>query len=67
MKLVSNLLLAAICLSSSIVTAQQKIHFESIAEVETTPVKSQGRTGTCWAYSTVSFIESEIIRMGAPL
>ena len=29
-----------------------------------TPVKSQGRTGTCWSFSTVSFLESELIRKG---
>ncbi len=35
-------------------------------EISHTPVKSQGRTGTCWSYATVSFIESEAIRLGAP-
>lgn len=29
-----------------------------------TPVKNQARTGTCWSFSTVSFFESELIRMG---
>jgi bleomycin hydrolase len=27
-------------------------------------VKSQGRTGTCWAFATTSFIEAELMRMG---
>lgn len=28
------------------------------------PVISQGKTGTCWSFSTTSFIESEIARLG---
>ncbi len=32
--------------------------------IETTSVKNQRSTGTCWAYSTLSFIESESIRKG---
>lgn len=33
-------------------------------EVKRTPVKNQYRTGTCWCFATVSFLESEILRMG---
>ena len=39
-------------------------------EVEMTrlPAISQGRTGTCWSYSTTSFLESELERMhGRPV
>ncbi|AZQ63223.1 aminopeptidase [Flammeovirga pectinis] len=35
-----------------------------VHQVKTTPVKSQGRTGTCWSFSTTSFIESELMRKG---
>ncbi|MFW6140161.1 MAG: aminopeptidase C [Acidobacteriota bacterium] len=34
-------------------------------EIKHTPVKNQARTGTCWCFSTVSFIESEAMRLGA--
>lgn len=34
--------------------------------VACTSVKNQQRTGTCWSFSTVSFLESELIRMGKP-
>lgn len=33
-------------------------------EVRRTPVKDQYRTGTCWCFSTLSFLESELLRMG---
>ncbi len=33
-------------------------------EVKRTPVKNQYRTGTCWCFSTISFIESEVLRKG---
>jgi bleomycin hydrolase len=29
-----------------------------------TPVTSQGSTGTCWSFSTASFMESELMRQG---
>ncbi len=32
--------------------------------LQCTPVISQGRTGTCWSFSTTSYIESEIARLG---
>jgi bleomycin hydrolase len=38
--------------------------FEMIKKVETSSVKSQDKTNTCWAFATTSFIETELIRMG---
>jgi len=38
--------------------------FKTIKEVWTTPFKSQGETGTCWCFSTTSFLESEAHRLG---
>lgn len=37
--------------------------FETVIDLETTDVISQGNTGTCWSFSTSSFLESEIIRL----
>ena len=38
--------------------------FTTVKELKTTPVKNQNRTGTCWSYSGVALIESELLRMG---
>ena len=36
--------------------------FTTVKEIPVTPVKNQYRSGTCWCFSTLSFLESEIIR-----
>ncbi|MHA4896091.1 C1 family peptidase [Pedobacter sp. PWIIR3] len=38
--------------------------FTPILNTEATSVKNQQSAGTCWSYSTNSFLESEMIRMG---
>lgn len=50
-------------LSTLYTTAQKAYTFTEIIDLETTPVISQGATGTCWSFSTSSFLESEIIRL----
>ena len=32
-------------------------------DIEATAVQNQNRTGTCWSFSTTSFLEAEIIRL----
>jgi bleomycin hydrolase len=39
-------------------------YFTVIKNNETTEVQNQWRTGTCWSFSSLSFIESELIRNG---
>jgi len=41
----------------------QNYEFQSVIDIKTTPVISQDNTGTCWSFSTSSFLESEIIRL----
>lgn len=48
---------------STLTWAQQPYQFRTVIDLETTPVISQGRTGTCWSFSSTSFLESEIIRL----
>lgn len=51
-------------LSASFFTATaQNYEFQKVNDVECLPVISQDITGTCWSFSTSSFLESEIIRL----
>ena len=36
--------------------------FTTVDSVAITPVKNQHRSGTCWAFSTLGFLESEVLR-----
>ena len=36
--------------------------FTTIMELPVTSTKNQNKSGTCWAYSTLSFFESEILK-----
>lgn len=47
------------------VEMQPKV-FTSLVDVPTTSVKDQQSTGTCWCFAGISFIESELLRLGAP-
>ncbi|MGG7033923.1 MAG: aminopeptidase C [Flavobacterium sp.] len=44
--------------------SKESFKFTEMINLENTPVKNQGSSGTCWSYSGNSFIESEMIRMG---
>ncbi|MCI4670249.1 MAG: C1 family peptidase [Bacteroidia bacterium] len=68
-----NIVLLALMLGVSSLMAQEETRKNTLDgpyeftiehEVAATPVKSQGRTGTCWSFSTTSFLESELIRKG---
>lgn len=41
-------------------------HFKTVAEVPTSGVRDQHRSGTCWSFAATSFLETELIRMGYP-
>ncbi|WP_298154813.1 C1 family peptidase [Flavobacterium sp.] len=46
----------------------QAYEFQTVKDIEATPVISQDQTGTCWSFSTTSFLEAEIIRItGKPI
>ena len=47
-------------------SSKKKFVFTPVINLETTPVKNQASSGTCWSYSTNSFLESEMLRMGKP-
>ncbi len=43
---------------------EKDLTFTVVKELPITSVKNQASSGTCWCYSTLSFLESEILRMG---
>ena len=38
--------------------------FTTVDSIAITPVKDQNRSGTCWSFSAIGFLESELLRMG---
>ena len=52
-----------ICLLGS---THAQYEFSMVHDCNCTPVKSQGKTGTCWSFATSSFLESELMRQGKP-
>ena len=65
-------LLAAIGLVSMSLSAQEAKEepkeegfvFTTVKELPITSIKNQSRAGTCWCYSSMAFLESELLRMG---
>lgn len=66
----SGLILSVILLLANIIAFAQdtlapaEYIFTKKIELKHTPVKDQSRSGTCWSYAAVSFLESELLRMG---
>jgi bleomycin hydrolase len=44
--------------------SKENFKFTEVINLGATSVKTQGSSGTCWSYSTNSFLESEMIRLG---
>ncbi|MBR2428417.1 MAG: aminopeptidase [Alistipes sp.] len=44
--------------------AQESPEFTVVKENPITSIKNQNQAGTCWCYSSLAFIESELLRMG---
>lgn len=51
-------------LSSGLLGQDKVYNFTVEVEQERTSVKNQFRTSTCWSFATLSFLESELLRMG---
>ena len=76
MKLVKNisLLILAVAVSISAYAQKNKKNedkqqgylFTTVKANPVTEVKNQNETGTCWCFATISFLESEAIKKGAP-
>jgi len=62
---------ALLCLTSGLQAQESKekkvdscFHFTTIVESPITSIKNQNRSGTCWAFSSLGFFESELKRLG---
>ena len=60
--IISTAFAAFIALSVSAQGLEPQYEFSTIKENPITSIKNQYRSGTCWCFSALSFIESEIIR-----
>lgn len=67
-KVILMLAVAALCLPAM---AQQEeksedegYKFDTIKVLPITSVKNQNNAGTCWSYSSIAFLESELLRLG---
>ena len=65
-KLLTVAALGLFCVSGMAQKAnkEEAFVFTTVKANPVTSVKNQNRAGTCWCYSTLAFIESELIRMG---
>lgn len=73
MKKIFTLALATICASSLaaqtpadtvVADTVAGFGFKDVITIPTTSVKDQNKSGTCWCFSGLSFIENEILRAG---
>ena len=68
-----NVMLVSLMACATLLSAPRKekkqpepYQFKLTHKIPHTAVKNQYRTGTCWCFATVSFVESEAMRKGAP-
>jgi bleomycin hydrolase len=59
-----NLLISLAVLVLSGTLSAQQYEFRTVVDNPSTSLKDQARTGTCWCFATISFLESELMRMG---
>jgi len=65
MKLIRLITIAFLGLITANSQAQSLFdQLETIADIQTTSIKDQAKTGTCWSFGTTSFMETELMRMG---
>ena len=64
MKRILTLALAAVLCTAAFAQTQTIYKFTPVKDIKVTPVKDQARTGTCWCFATISFLEAELLRQG---
>ena len=51
-------------MASGVMAQETATEFTVVKENPITSIKNQNQAGTCWCYSSLAFIESELLRMG---
>ena len=59
-----SLALAGLMTFGAFAQNEEGFVFTTVKENPITSIKNQNRAGTCWCYSSLSFIEAELLRMG---
>lgn len=67
--IIASILAGALAFNASaddkvIVPDSTGFKFTDVKVVKTTPIRDQNQSGTCWCFSTNSFLEEEMMRMG---
>ncbi|MBL7942550.1 MAG: aminopeptidase [Flavobacteriales bacterium] len=57
-------LLAALLFAAGLIAQDSPYQFTTIKNLDVTATEDQCASGTCWSFATISFLESEIIRLG---
>ena len=63
-KRIFSLALAGLMAFGATAQNEEGFVFTTVKENPITSIKNQNRAGTCWCYSSLSFIEAELLRMG---
>ena len=66
MKKIQATLLATLCalpgFAADSVSSNDSLVFTTVIANPVTPIKNQNNSGTCWSYSALAFLESEVIK-----
>ena len=66
MKKIQATLLAALCalpgFAANSTASNDSLVFTTVIANPVTPIKNQNNSGTCWSYSALAFLESEVIK-----
>lgn len=64
MKRILSITVAAVICTAAFAQTQTIYSFTPVRDIPVTSVKDQARTGTCWCFATISFLEAELLRQG---
>lgn len=62
MKKIMMMAVAAICALPTMAQTKDSLVFETVIANPVTSIKNQNNSGTCWSYSSLAFLESEVLK-----